>query len=191
MRNTDGYTVSGVKIQTVPVQDEWVRRAYPCRCKPPPASSPFSLAPYQSAWITIAIPAKSQQGQSLLGQHLSAVAVLGSHQYTLSNFLNVAAAANVQPGNISMTGQNSAGADVFTVTFTNNGYVTSTQQTATVSTWLYGDGQIGQALNQTVSLPALAVGASYTVTLTSQATQGYTIKGYAQVGTGNEVDFEF
>ena len=87
-----------------------------------------------------------------------------------------------------MTGQNN-GADVFTVTFTNNGYVTSAQQTATVSTWRYQEGQVGQALKQTVTIPALAVGQSYTVTLTSQATQGDVIRGYALVGTGSQLDF--
>ena len=184
VRNTDPYTVSGLQIKT----DLYLVAGFFVMHMASPASSSFSLAPYQSLWITIPIPAKSDGGYAMQGMRLTALAHLGHNTYQQS-FFDLPAQANVQAGNIQMTGQ-SNGADVFTVTFTNNGYITSSAQTATVSTWLYGDGRIGSADNQTVNIPALATGASYTVTLQSQATQGYDVQGTVQIGS-NTVNFEF
>lgn len=183
VRNTDNYTVSGVQIATLLFTPR-------LRDFTAPTSSAFSLAPYQSKWINVVIPARGYNGTALYGQQLGGSAWLSGKASFAINFQDVAPAANVQAGDITMTGQ-SNGADLFTVTFTNNGYVASQAQTATVSTWQYADGQVGQAHNQTVNIPALAVGASYMVTLSSQATQGYDIKGYVQVGTGSEVNFQF
>jgi hypothetical protein len=55
----------------------------------------------------------------------------------------------------------------------------------------YGDGAEGTPLYQTGSIPALNVGQSYTLTFTSQTTNGYAIHGTAQVGQGNILHFSF
>lgn len=186
VRNTDGYNVSSVSIQTYiylasDVNNGWTVRAMP-------NSGAFSLSAYQSKWITITIPQYSLQGASLRNKYLYAKALLNSHEYWLNNFYNIPAQADVQAADIQTTGM-SNGAKVFTIRFTNNGHAASTSQTAKVVTFQYADGKVGTPKTQTATLPALQVGESKTVTFTSQATDGYDIHGTVQVGSGAIVSF--
>ena len=97
VRNTDGYTVSGVNIKTALYKMEGL---FPV-LQASPASGAFSLGPYQSEWITIAIPAKSSTADNpLLGQ-TSQFALRGSGKPSPTHFQQLSSTfpqqANVQP----------------------------------------------------------------------------------------------
>ena len=187
VRNSDAFTVTGISIQTYVYFDTDVNNGWLVRAMP--KSATFSMQPNSTQWITIPLPTYSLQGNLLVGRHLYAKALMGSHEAWLNNFLDVPAAANVQSGAVKLTRINSDGSKTFTITFTNNGYIASTVTTAYVSTWRYADGPDGPALNLTGAIPALAVGASATLTFTTQPTQGEQIRGTVKVGTGNLVGF--
>lgn len=181
--NTDGYTVSGVKVQaSLSSFNDFTM----------PSSSAFSLNAHQTKWITIALPAKGNFGRPLLNQPLTGFGYIvggggNSPVYDVS-FQNVAPAPDIQSGNPTVT-STSYGVKTFRVPFTNDGYAASTQQTVTVTTWLYADGQVGPALTHQVTLPALQVGETGFLTFSTQFVVGYDIHGTIQVGSGNTVHF--
>lgn len=186
VRNANSYTVSGVTVQTyIYLATDlvgWQVRAMP-------RSAALTLAPGASTWVTINIPAYSIQGPALYGQHLYAKAILNSNVYWLKDFIDLPAQADLEPTVVHTNTTN--GADVFTVTITNNGYAPSTAQKVTVSTWQDADGRNGSVLNQTANIPALQVGQSIRLTFTSQPTNGYQIKGTVQIGSGSKTSFAF
>ena len=174
--NTSNFTVSGLQI-TIPLDTPLLAQLHGLPDYYDVTSTPFSLGPNESKWIYIPVPARGMMGTPFYGQQLSGGVWINDHFYQNVAFQDVAAAANVQ-ANVRMTGQNpNTGTNTYSVTFTNNGYADAAAQTAVVSTWQYGDGQVGAAKTQTLNIPALAVGKSVTLTFTSQPTMGYDIKG--------------
>jgi hypothetical protein len=166
LRNTDNDTVTGVTVQTYvylasDVNNGWLVRAMP-------ALTNQSFGPKQSKWVTIAIPQMSRQNFSLYNQTLWIKAIVNNQTAWLQNVLD-RPADNVLAG----IAQHSHGSSTFSITFTNHGTQNAPAKNVTVSATPSDANGPVVALNsvvpQTLSLSALAVGHSQTLTFTMPA----------------------
>ena len=175
--NTDNFTVSNLQF-TVGYQYEMWPGTFAYAYV---QSSVFNLNPVghtgESLWLNIPVPVRATNGLPFYGKTLSADIYLNGKLMKHTSFADVAPAPNVQAV-VTTTGQNpNNGTNTYSVTFTNNGYADATAAQAIVSTWLYGDGQVGPTQTQPLNIKALAVGQSVTLRFSSQPTMGYSVKG--------------
>jgi hypothetical protein len=177
VRNTYNYAVSGVRVYT-----SLIAIAGSVGSTTSPTSAPFNLAPQEVKWINVVIPTYGSNNVPLLGKTLSGMAWVTNGVPFWVSFQNVLPAASLQVGNPTLLSYNNNGSKTYRVAITNNGNANSTAQAVAISTWLYADGQVGAALNQSFTIPGLQVGQSYNITFTTQPTQGYDIKGTITVG---------